>query len=370
MLGTAIVGCGAIVADLHAHPLRRLENLGGVDVRVLVDRDPGRASALRRWFPDARVATSLTAALQPGDIHLTFIATPPSLHRSLTLDALKAGCHVFCEKPLATTAADARELVRAADAADRVLAVAHPRRFFPNTLAVRTLIASGQLGEPLQFVFREGSPYDWSIATDAAFRRATAGGGVLLDKGVHCLDTLDSLFGTGHVLASWDDSLHEGVETNSKVELETSSGRGVVHLSWDQALNNGLWIRGPKGEIRMDTTEITRYQQRDPGGSWRRYDCNESWPSDLTPAGGSRKTPYNYYDCGDLEWINLVRSIRGLESPAVDGIVAARVLHQIENAYRMAQPLDQPWFSSSEQAFWRARHWHATKAAPQNHPTQ
>ncbi len=369
MLGTAIVGCGAIVADLHVQPLRRLQHLSAVDVRVLVDRDPARALTLRRWFPDARVATSLTAGLEPGDIQLAFIATPPSLHRSLALDALQAGSHVFCEKPLATRAADAQELARAADAAGRVLAVAHPRRFFPNTAAVRSRIMAGDLGEPLQFVLREGSPYEWPIATDAAFRRETAGGGVLLDKGVHCLDTLDSLFGVGQVLACWDDSLRGGVETNSKVELAYSSARGLVHLSWDQALNNGLWIRGPLGEIRMDSHEIDRYHWRSPGTPWQQNDCHESWPSDLTSTGGARRTPHNYYDCGDLEWINLVRSIHSLESPAVDGIVAARVLQEIEDAYRIAQPLDQPWLAPSEQAFWRDRHWHATGGAPQNHLT-
>src|SRR5205085_2719490 len=115
----------------------------------------------------------------------------------------------------------------------------------------------------------------------------------------------------------WDDSLRGGVETNSLLEMEYDSVRGSVKLSWDQALNNGLWIRGSKGEVRMDTLDIDRYQRREIGGTWKDCACKESWPANLEPSAKSRNTPHNYYDCGDLEWVNVVRSIMGLELPAV-----------------------------------------------------
>src|SRR5207253_244567 len=79
--------------------------------------------------------------------------------------------------------------------AGRVLAVGMVRRMFPSLALAKELVEGGALGDDLRFVYREGSVYGWPVSTDAAFRRATAGGGVLTDVGSHVLDFLAAIFG-------------------------------------------------------------------------------------------------------------------------------------------------------------------------------
>jgi len=361
MLKLAIIGCGAAVEDLHVPPLLKLARSGALRVTALVDNNPARSAKLRREFPAARFFGSPDEAYSADPVDLTLIASPPGLHIKHGLAAFGSGSHVFTEKPMVTNVNDADCLTAAANQAQRVLAVGLPRRFFPHVAEVAALVARGELGDALTFTYREGGPYDWPVASDAPFRREISGGGVLMDKGVHALDTLDQIFGAAEIIRSDDDSLRSGVESNARVELRypQRNVRGMLQLSWDQVLNNGLWIYGSRAEISLGLDDIGVYRRRAPGGEWREIRATASWPATLAAANPKRVIPDGYYDCIFLQWVSVIREIEHGEAPAVDGLKATRVIRTIEAAYQNSKPLDLPWLSAPERTALKANHWRA-----------
>ena len=352
----AIIGCGAAVEDLHVPWLKKHQRNGMINIVALCDRSPHRAAALGRAFPRARICAQVEEALT--SIDLALIASPAGLHFEHALAALRAGSHVLTEKPMVTRSEDAEALCSAARTARRVLAVGLPRRYFPHAAEVARIVRNGELGDRLSFKYREGAPYSWPVASAASFRRESSGGGVLMDKGAHALDTLDQVFGAGAVLSCRDDALVEGVECNAVVELTYPElgARGSFQVSWDQPLQSGLHIRGERAEIWLDLDDIRTYRRRSVGESWSFVRSSTAWPANLSPNPRMRQ-PAGYLECIEFEWIGMLRAVLHGEAPGSSGESAGRVIKLIEDAYRAAEPLDLPWLSDPERAHMRERHW-------------
>ena len=136
-----VAGCG-YWGSKHVRALRALDS---VDTVTVIDPSRERFDALVRHFPGLGRAGSLTEALD--DIDAVVIATPPSTHRDLALEAIAAGKHVLVEKPLATTAADARAMVDAAAARGVVLMVGHTFEFHSAVWTLREMVQEGRLGD-------------------------------------------------------------------------------------------------------------------------------------------------------------------------------------------------------------------------------
>jgi len=141
MLSWLVVGVGDIsrkrvLPAILAEPNSRLVGI--------VTREPAKAE------PYAVAGfTTLEAALTETDAEAVYIATPVFLHAAQTIEALRAGRHVLCEKPMALNYAEAQAMNDAADAAGRVLAIAYYRRKYPNVERARALIDAGVIGRPV-----------------------------------------------------------------------------------------------------------------------------------------------------------------------------------------------------------------------------
>ncbi|MCZ0728604.1 Gfo/Idh/MocA family protein [Mycolicibacterium iranicum] len=358
MIRVLLIGAGAVVQEHYRPPLRRLEKARAIRVLGVVDPDQSRGRRVAGQFKESRSYADCTEAFQRNSYDLAIIASPPGLHADHACAAFENGCHVLCEKPMTTTRADADRMNAAALKVDRLLGVAYPRRFYSNFADVAQLVANGDLGDDLEFTYREGHTYGWPAATDAAFRRDKAGGGALLDIGVHMLDHLTWIFGDPMVRRSFDDSLVGGVETNSLLTLEFPRARGIMQVSWEYPLNNGLWIRGASGEVMLDGNDLRSYRRKTPHG-WTLVPTKTSWPTDLTPTGGKRIRPGNLRPCFDAEVVAMLRSIVYGEPLPVTGSQAASVQAAIDAAYDNAEPLDCPWLPEDEQRAARAKHWKA-----------
>ncbi len=363
MIAVLLIGAGAVVEEHYVAPLRRLERAGAIRVLGVADPNASRASAVARRFRAARAYPDSDAALRGGSYDLAIVASPPGLHADHACTAFEHGCHVLCEKPMTTNTADATRMNAAAVKAGRILGVAFPRRFYANFADVAKLVARGGLGDDLHFVYREGSPYGWAIATGAAFRRQESGGGALSDRGVHMLDQLNWLFGDPVVVErSFDDSLTDGVETNARLELAFPRARGLMQVSWEYPLNNGLRIWGSAGEVFLDGEDVRTYRRKTADG-WVRVPATTDWPADLTRSGGKRLRPGNTYSCFEAELVAMLRAIAYGEPFPVTGAQAAAVQAAIEQAYERAEPLDNPWLPAEEQAAAKAKHWRAVPSA-------
>ncbi len=179
-----IVGYGAI-GQMHA---RLLAQDGRIAPAGVVDTDPVRRAAFRQAFAGEEFTTLAEALASRPDA--VFVTTPPVFHAEIVLEALSAGAAVFCEKPLATSAGDARRIVEAAARAGVPLQVGHNRRFCPAWQALKRTLDAGL--RPFSAAIIKNDP-DLSSPPWSADPAIT--GGLLFDGTIHALDAALWLFG-------------------------------------------------------------------------------------------------------------------------------------------------------------------------------
>jgi predicted dehydrogenase len=138
----AVIGCG----KWGPNHVRGFASLPGCRVDVIVDLDPERLEAVRQVHPAVRCEQDHWAALDDPAIDAVVIATPMLTHYQLVRDALSAGKHVLCEKPLCETSKEGEELVELARAKDLRLMVGHVFLFNPGVEKLRELVRGGDLG--------------------------------------------------------------------------------------------------------------------------------------------------------------------------------------------------------------------------------
>lgn len=139
----AVFGSGA----WGMNHVRTWHSLG--HLAVVCDSNPARLEAVRDAYPDVKTSSSPEEVLARDDIDAVVVATPAVTHAQVALDAIAAGKHVLVEKPLATTIADAEQVLAAATTAGRKLMVGHVLEYHPAVLKLRELIREGVLGKVL-----------------------------------------------------------------------------------------------------------------------------------------------------------------------------------------------------------------------------
>jgi predicted dehydrogenase len=354
-LRTTLVGCGAAAQQLYRKPLQKLQKQGILRLTGLVDRHVPHAQELQRYFPGAAVHEDLDPALRSGQSDLTLILSPIQLHADQAIQALGHANHVLVEKPMATAEAKCAEMVAAAKAADRILAIGMIRRFFPAFAQFRRSLLDGSIGEIRSFTYREGRVFDWDVKTPAGFQKQPGGGsGLLMDIGPHAVDVLIWLFGALDLVSYSDDSLG-GVEGNLQLELKTSFGPGLVRLSWDFPLKNELRVQGSKGEAVLRLDQFDRVAIKTTS-KFQEVPVDQAYPADVLQAGGASLSPRLYTQSIYCQLIQLVRAIHLGESPAVDGETGRECVRVIESARRMARPLEMPWLDAVEQEAYQGLH--------------
>src|SRR4051812_25998505 len=142
-VNVALVGLGYWGPNL----LRALFELEHVEVSYLCDLDPERLERYARRYPSARATRDYDNVLSDPLVDAVVIATPVFTHFALASRALTAGKHVFVEKPIASSSAEAGELIELADQMDRALMCGHTFLYSPAVRAVKDLLRSGDLGE-------------------------------------------------------------------------------------------------------------------------------------------------------------------------------------------------------------------------------
>ena len=217
------------------------------------------------------------------------------------------------------------EMIDAARRASAVLAVGLVRRFLPEIQLAKTIIDSGVLGLICSFEVREGRIYDWKPSSDFFLKRKRAGGGVLVDSGVHVLDTMLFLLGELSVDHYADDS-YGGVEAEVELRLAFgSSGTGFVELSRTRELSNTSLIHGADATLEID---LPRRRV-----TVRRGSSN----TDLFNEGA---LGYDIFGAQLADWI---KAIRTRQPPSVGGEQGRRSIVLIEACYASRTLLQLPW---------------------------
>lgn len=195
-LGYGLVGCGAF----GRFCLRQYRAMPEVRLVAVADSDPQRAVDLAAEF-DIEACRTPGELFSRADVQLVHIATPPFTHHALAMQALAAGKHVLCEKPLATRLDHARELVDEARRASRVLAVNLVMPYNPLCMAVKRIADEEILGRPLHAFF-ENYAKDEPLPPGHWFWDREKSGGIFVEHGVHFFDLYEWWLGPGRVLCA------------------------------------------------------------------------------------------------------------------------------------------------------------------------
>ena len=189
-LKIVVIGAGFAGRVIHVPGYRA----AFAPVAALCDAEEPRAQALARENSIPRVYTDWRSMLAEEKPDVVSVCLPNVCHREVTIAALDAGAHVLCEKPLATSVADARAMFDAARRNGKRLMAAQHFRFEPAAQAIKRAVESGDLG---QVYYAEATALRrLGIPTWGTFhQRASSFGGCLLDIGVHMLDQTVWLMG-------------------------------------------------------------------------------------------------------------------------------------------------------------------------------
>lgn len=224
--GVGVVGGGWMASDYHLptyddHPATR--------VAAVAELDERRRRDLADQYGIAGYAT-VDELLDGEDLDIVSICTPPATHHDIFLAAARAGCHVFCEKPLATGAESARDLRRAADEAGIVTQVGYLSRYYGNTERAMAVLRNDLLGELIEVRTSHHSTLPgqgWYFDPDLS------GGGVMRDLLPHSLDVYIDLFGEATVERCWTREIHgRGVEDTATLELLVGEVPVEITVGW------------------------------------------------------------------------------------------------------------------------------------------
>jgi predicted dehydrogenase len=259
-LGVAIVGCAH---RPHAWSYARaLSGSPSARLVAVFDEDPALGHSVADDF-GARWTDDLAGLLASGEVDAVVVCSPTARHRHDVELAAAAGCHVLCEKPLATTSEDGRAIVGACREAGVQLHVAFVSRFLPHVRSAKAALDAGTLGEVIGLrAGNRGRPPLPPHYPEWITRADESGGGALIDHSVHLTDLVRHLTGrevssvaaeTGRLL--WDIE----VEDCALLSLVLDSG-GVASLdpSWSVPANNPwdydffLHLVGTTGSIDLD----------------------------------------------------------------------------------------------------------------------
>ncbi|TYS60120.1 Gfo/Idh/MocA family oxidoreductase [Sutcliffiella horikoshii] len=288
-LRVGVVGCGSIakhrhLPEYHANP--------SVELVALCDVVLERAEQAVETY-GGKAYESYQEMIDREELDVVSVCTPNYLHAPVSIYASKAGAHVLCEKPMATTKEEADEMIAAAKASGKKLMIAHNQRFVPSHQKARQLIESGEVGKIYSFrtAFGHPGPEGWSVDGKDSwfFRKEEAFIGAMGDLGVHKSDLMRYLLGEEivEVGAFIETSSKENtdVDDTAVCALRTESGIvGTLAASWSyKREDNSTIIYAEKAVLRLEddpthslvvqyaTGETVRYelgkiQSNDAGG--------------------------------------------------------------------------------------------------------
>jgi predicted dehydrogenase len=275
------------------------------------------ARALAESFGIPRVTTDWEALAADPEVEAAVVSTPNALHAPQTIALLRNGKHVLVEKPMATTVAEADAMIEASGASGAWLMVAHCWRFRDEVIALRDRIAAGELGEIVKTrgygVHAGWGPAGWF--TDAGL----AGGGALVDMGVHAIDTARFLLGDPEprrVCAAVGTRYAEG--------RYTVDDDGILLIGWSNGTNSVVesgWWQPHLGGLEADTEVYgTKGYAR-------------IWPPE-EPAEDYEHCTQPMYSAQVAEFLGAIEAGRQPRPGGEDGRVVMRV---VEDAYASAE---------------------------------
>ncbi len=331
-----IIGTGNIS---HAH-MEGYNMLDNVEYCAACDLDKKRVDAFAEKYGFKRTYTDFNEMLKNEELDAVSVCTWNNSHASASIAALKAGCNVLCEKPMAMNAREAEEMVKTSLETGKLLMVGFVRRFGSDTRIVKDFIDNGHLGDiyyaKASYLRRCGNPGGWF----SDIKRS--GGGSLIDLGVHVIDLVRYLMGrpkavavTGvtysnigpraHIKAyprykASDYSEYSDVEDMAAAMIRFDNG-AVLSVETSFSLNlkedtGNIELFGTKAGARLEPLEI--------------YSEMDGYLVDITPKVSKEKDWFSAIFKNEIaHFVDCVANGTECLSPAEDGLELMKILDAV-----------------------------------------
>lgn len=299
MLNIGILGCGKIAQVRHIP-----EYIANKDASIVgfFDADAPRTREIAAKFGGKAYSSAQELLADPA-IDAVSVCVANFAHADLSIQALKAGKHVLCEKPMAITLAECENMLAEADKAGKRLLIGQNQRLAKAHVRAKELVAAGEIGRVITFrtFFGHAGPETWSITPGKNtwfFDKKRAAMGAMADLGIHKTDMLRYILGqdivrtTARLLTldkrGADDQLI-GVDDNAICIYETSGGAfGTMTASWTYygQEDNSTVLYGTKGIMRIYDDPVHTITVIPREGEVKHYDLEQIQTNDNQTASG------------------------------------------------------------------------------------
>jgi predicted dehydrogenase len=241
-----VIGAGAVLSRYH---MPAINGVPEVVRSILIDADAERArrAAERYGFP--KWSTDIADAAPNSD--LAIVLAPNGLHSPVSSDLLSKGVHVLCEKPMARNVEECLAMIDASERGGALLCIGHNRRFWGHARLARQFLQKGLIGDVVNIDAEEGSASDWPRSA-SYFDPLQAGGGALLDVGIHSIDLIRWIAGEFENLEYKGNGTEKSVESDAELFFQLSTGsRGRLQFSRTRNMRQRILFTGSEGFIEL-----------------------------------------------------------------------------------------------------------------------
>lgn len=249
----ALIGTGGI-AQTYAQAFQTSECCKLVAV---ADVRKDSADAFAEPF-GAKSFADYKSLAENSEIDAVIISTPPNSHPEIAMYFMNRGVHVLCEKPLCLSSAEAVEMIETAEKTGVKFTMASKFRYVEDVIKAKSMIASGFLGEVVQFENAFTAKVDMSKRWNSD--KQIAGGGVLIDNGTHSVDIIRYFLGAIEEILALETSGTQNLQVDENVKLLAKTRNGIaasVDLTWgiNKELPNFISIYGTNGTLHIGWRE-------------------------------------------------------------------------------------------------------------------
>lgn len=322
-LKVGVIGCGTISKYRH---LPEYDANSKVEIVAVCDLVEERAQAYAEQY-GAKAFTDYQELLNIEEIDAVSVCLPNYLHAPVSIDALNAGKHVLCEKPMATSRVEAEQMIEAAERNNKKLMIGHNQRFVAAHAKAKELVQAGAIGKIYSFrtAFGHGGPEGWSVdgRNSWFFRKNEAFIGAMGDLGVHKTDLVRYLLGEEIVeVGAFVNTLakeNTDVDDNAVCILKSESGIiGTLAASWSYYhADNSTIIYGEKGILRLEDDPQYSLIAQYTSGEVVKYELDKIQTND---EGGQHSS--HVID-------TFVNSVINDEEPSVNGVEGLKSLNVV-----------------------------------------
>jgi predicted dehydrogenase len=249
----ALIGTGGI-AQTYAQAFQQSETC---QLIAVADVNENSAKAFAEPF-NAKAFSDYKTLAENAEFEAVIVATPPNTHPEIAMFFMRRGVHALCEKPLCLSVAEAREMIETAEQTKVIFTMATKFRYCADVVKAKAIIASGVLGEIVQFENAFTAKVDMSKRWNSD--KEISGGGVLIDNGTHSVDIIRYFLGAITDVLALETSGTQNLSVDENVKLLAKTENNIaasVDLTWgiNKELPNFISVYGTNGSLHIGWRE-------------------------------------------------------------------------------------------------------------------